>query len=239
MTYISSTTRSTSLSDHYLALLSGVLLGYAIIGKGFAYLGLPPIFIGEIAFFTGFVILLRTGCVIAVLASMPSLLLAATMAWVLLRTLPFVGVYGFEALRDSVVVMYGGFAFVIIALLLEDTRRINAIVRHYGAFLSIYVPTIPFVFAFSQYMSDYIPNCPEYNVPFLQIRAIEMAVHLTRAALFVLVGFRYASWLCILFVSASLMTASRSSRGALLAFVLPVIFAVIVLGQVRELSAVL
>ena len=47
------------------------------------------------------------------------------MAWVLVRTLPFVGVYGFDALRDSVIVMYGGFAFFVIALLLEDARRIK------------------------------------------------------------------------------------------------------------------
>jgi hypothetical protein len=67
----------------------------------------PLIFIGEIAFFTGFVVLLRTGCLIAALTTLPSLTLAVAMAWVMLRTLPFVGVYGFDALRDSVVIMYG------------------------------------------------------------------------------------------------------------------------------------
>src|SRR6266404_3843782 len=178
MTYISSTSRPTSLSDHYLVLLSGVLLGYAFLGKGFAYLGFPPIFIGEIAFFTGFVILLRTGCLIAALATLPSLALAAAMAWVLLRTLPFVGVYGFDALRDSVVIMYGGFAFIVIALLLEDGRRINTILRYYGAFLTIYIPAIPFVLAFSQYMSDYILLWPGYNVPLLLVQPPEVAVHL-------------------------------------------------------------
>ena len=101
MTSISSTSKPADLSDYYLVLLSGVLLGYATIGKGFAYLGLPPIFIGEIALLTGFVILLRTGCLIAALTTLPSLILAATMAWVLLRTLPFIGLYGFDAPRDS------------------------------------------------------------------------------------------------------------------------------------------
>src|SRR5437667_2926671 len=148
MAHISSTSKPIGLSDQYLMLLSGVLLGYAMIGKGFAYLGLPPLFIGEIALSTGLVVVLRTGCLIAALSTLPSLVLAATMAWVLLRTLPFVGVYGFDALRDSVVIMYGGFAFVVIALLLEDGRRINTIVRYYGAFLTIYNPAIPFALAF-------------------------------------------------------------------------------------------
>jgi hypothetical protein len=227
------------LSDHYLVLLSGVLLGYAIFGKGFAYVGLPPFFIGEIAFFSGFVILLRTGCLVAALATLPSLVLAATMTWVLLRTLPYVGVYGFDALRDSVVIMYGGFAFVVIALLLEDGRRINTILRYYGAFLNIYIPAIPLVFAFSQYMADHIPRWPGYNVPLLQVGSGEVAVHLAGAVVFALVGFRKATPLGIIFVLAPLPMVITSSRGAMLAFVLPVIFATLVLGKVRELAAAL
>jgi hypothetical protein len=233
MAHISSTSKPISLSDQYLVLLSVVLLGYAMGGKGFAYLGLPPLFIGEIALTAGLVVGLRTGCMVATLATLPSLFLAATMIWVLLRTLPYVGVYGFEALRDSVVIMYGGFAFVIIALLLEDGRRVNSMLQSFGVFLNIYGLTIPFIYALSRYMTDYIPNWPGYNVPFLQIRSGEVAVHLTGAAVFVLIGFRKVSSLWILLVLASMIMASVSSRGALLAFVLPFSFAVLVLGKVR------
>jgi hypothetical protein len=239
MTYVASPSRSIGLSDHYLVLLSGALLGYAMVGKGFAYLGLPPLFIGEIALLTGFVVLLRTGCLIVALSTLPSLVLAAMMAWVLLRTLPFVGVYGFDALRDSVVIMYGGFAFIVIALLLEDGRRITMILRYYGAFLNIYIPAIPFVFAFSQYMSHHIPRWPGYNVPFLLVQSPEVAVHLAGASVFALVGFRKASVLSIIAVLVSLAMVVPASRGAMLAFVIPVVFAVLVLGKVRQLTAVL
>jgi O-Antigen ligase len=238
MTYISNTSKP-DLSDHYLVFLSGVLLGYAIIGKGFAYLGLPPLFIGEIAFITGFVILLRTGCLIAALTTLPSLVLAAAMAWVLLRTLPFVGAYGFDALRDSVVIMYGGFAFIVIALLLEDGRRVNTIVRYYGGFLKLYVPTIPFLFAFNRYMLDYIPVWPGYNVPLLRLGPGEVAVHLAGAAVFALVGFCKATPLWIALVFTAVLLASTESRGAMLAFGLPVIFAAIMHGNVRETAIVL
>jgi O-antigen ligase len=238
MTYISSTSRPTNLSDHYLGLLSGVLLGYAFLGKGFAYLGFPPIFIGEIALFTGFVILLRTGCLIAALTTLPSLALAAAMAWVLLRTLPFVGGYGFDALRDSVVIMYGGFAFIVIALLLEDGRRINSILRYYGAFVNIFIPTIPFLYAFYRYMGDYIPKWPGYNVPVLHVSG-EITAHLAGAAVFALVGLRKMTPLWVILLFATVAMASASSRGGMLAFVLPVIFATLVLGKVRALTAVL
>jgi O-antigen ligase len=225
------------LGDYYLLLLSGVLLGYAFLGKGFAYIGFPPIFIGEIAFFTGFVILLRTGCLIAALTTLPSLALAAAMVWVLLRTLPSVSVYGFDALRDSVVIMYGGFAFIVIALLLEDGRRINSILRYYGAFVNIFIPTIPFLYAFYRYMGDYVPKWPGYNVPFLHISA--EGTHLAGAAVFALVGFRKMTPLWVIPLFATVVMASASSRGGMLAFVLPVIFAALVLGKVRALTAVL
>jgi hypothetical protein len=238
MTDVSNPSRAAGSNQHYLALLAGVLLGYAVIGKGFAYLGLPPIFIGEITLFIGFVILLRTGCLIAALTTPPSLILAATMAWVLLRTLPFVGVYGFDALRDSVVIMYGGFAFIVIALLLEDSRRVNSILRYYGAFLSIYIPTIPFLYVFSRYMAGYIPNWPGYNVPFLQIRPGEVTAHLAGATVFAIVGFYKVNPLWIIPMFATAVTASVASRGAMLAFVIPVIFAALVLGKARELTAV-
>src|SRR5260370_23881274 len=145
MAHISSTSKRIGLSDQYLILLSGVLLGYAMIGKGFAYLGLPPLFIGEIALSAGLVVMLRTGCLIAALATLPSLVLAATMIWVLLRTLPYAGVYGFDSPRGSAVIMYGGFAFVIIALLLEDGRRVNSLLASFGAPMSIPVPPVPFL----------------------------------------------------------------------------------------------
>jgi hypothetical protein len=237
MTDVSNSSRAPSLSEHYLVLLAGVLLGYAFIGKGFAYLGLPPLFIGEIALLLGLIVLLRSGCVVAVLATLPSLVLAATMAWVLLRTLPFVGVYGVDALRDSVVIMYGGFAFIVIALLLEDGRRVNLVLRYYGVFLSIYIPTITFLYPFSRYMTDYIPKWPGYNVPVLLIGPGEVTSHLVGAVVFALVGFRKVTPLWMLLVLAVVVIASVASRGAMVAF-FPAIFAALVVGKVRELTAV-
>src|SRR5882724_4622253 len=239
MTYISSASRPMSLGDHYLVLLGGVLVGYAMMGKGFAYLGFPPIYMGEAAFLAGIVVFLRTGCFIAALTKLPSLLLAVLMIWVLLRTLPFVGVYGFDALRDSVVIMYGGFAFVVIALLLEDGRRINTILRYYGAFLKIYIPAIPFLFGFNHYLADYIPDVPGTTVRLLWIGPSEVAVHLAGAAVFVLVGFRKATLLWIVLLVAALTMVSALSRGGMLAFVVPVTFAVLTLGKIRELAAIL
>ena len=174
MTYASNAPNSSRLSDYYLVLFAGVLIGYAFTGKGFAYLGFPPIYVGAIALLTGGAIFLVTGYNIAALTTLPSLLLAMMMAWVLVRTLPFVGVYGVDALRDSVVIMYGGFAFIVTALLLEDSRRLNIILRWYSAFLNVFILVIPFVVAIDRYLGDYIPNLPGTNVHLLGLRSGEV-----------------------------------------------------------------
>jgi hypothetical protein len=103
--------RTLTAGDRYLALLAIVLLGYALMGKGFAYIGFRPLYVGEIAFFTGIAVFVRLGVLVASLATLPSLVLAATMMWVLARTVPFVSVYGFDALRDSVIICMAGLRF--------------------------------------------------------------------------------------------------------------------------------
>ncbi len=226
-------------SDYFLMLLSGVLLGYALGGRGFAYLGFPPFFVGEIAFLMGIAVFLKTGCLVAALATLPGVLLATTMAWVLVRTLPFIGVYGTDALRDSVIVMYGGFAFIVVAVLLEDGNRLRTILRYYNAFLTVFIPASPFIFALSFYLTEYIPNLPGQSVPILQVRAGEFAAHLVGAAVFALVGFRKVTALWVISWLATLVLIAATNRGATLAAIIPILLAALVLGKARQLATVM
>jgi hypothetical protein len=74
-----SSTEGGGWSDGYFTLLCIVLVGYAVLGKGFAYFGVPPIFMGEVTLIAGAAVLLASGCLVATLASFCSLLLAVTM----------------------------------------------------------------------------------------------------------------------------------------------------------------
>jgi hypothetical protein len=227
----------TRWGDRYLMLLSGVLLGYAMMGKGFAYIGIPPIFIGECAFVLGLVVFARTGCFIAVLTTVPALLLAAMMMWVLLRSLPYLDVYGPDAARDSVVVLYGAFAFIVAALLLEDSRRIRTVIRLFRGFLGIYVPAIPFLFGVRQFEAglEYIPYWPHFHVPVLLVGTGEVAVHLAGAVVFVLAGFRRMNLLEVACAVVALAMALVLTRGGMMAFVIPVVLAMLFLGKMRQL----
>ncbi|MGE0751283.1 MAG: O-antigen ligase family protein [Variibacter sp.] len=229
-----------SWSDRYLLFLICVLAGYALMGKGFAYLGVPPIFIGEITLLLGTLVFLRMGLLFACLTTLPSLILAALMAWTLLRTVPFVRSYGADALRDSVIVMYGAFAYIVIALLLEDARRLDMLLQYYSRFLRFFVPLVPLLFALCQYAQEsFLPNLPGTDVPILLLGAGEVPVHLAGAAVFALVGFYRPSALWVVCLVAAVLMASALNRGGMLAFAIPVVAATILTGKTRSLVRLL
>jgi O-Antigen ligase len=223
------------LGDFYIALLGVVLLGYAVMGKGFAYLGVPPLYVGEIAFIGGIIVFLRTGAGVGAMATVPAVLLLALMVLVLARTFPFLGMYGFDALRDSVVVIYGGFAFIITGLLLEDARRIDIVLRHYRIMLA----SLPAMFVASllvKYWGDDIPVL--YGpVSILYTSPSAVGTHLAGMMVFVLIGYSEmsAAWFAIWLATLGLVGATN--RGAMLAAIVPVAIAMLALGRYRLMLA--
>jgi hypothetical protein len=232
------TARPDILGDRCLLIIAVVLAGYALMGKGFAYVGLPPLYVGEIVYLIGVVAFLRSGCIVGSFATLPSLFLALSMTWVLLRTVPYVDVYGVDALRDSVVIIYGGFAFIVIALLLQDSRRIDTILRYYVRFVAVFVPVIPCLLAIDHYLYEYIPLLPGANTPIIGLRASEVAVHVAGASVFALAGFYQPGWRWILAAGVATIMSASNSRGAMLAFAVPVMLAAIVVGKARALARI-
>ena len=212
-----------------------MLLGYALMGKGFAYLGLPPLYMGEIAFLSGIIVFLGTGVSISALATLPAVLLVALTALVLARTIPFVGMYGFDALRDSAIVIYGGFAFIVIGLLLEDARRIN-LVLHLYRFMPMCLP-IMFVGAWlTKYWGNDIPRLFG-PVPILQLGPSVVGTHLAGTMVFALIGYRKLSvkWLFVWLATLALVGATN--RGAMLAALVPIAMAMLALRRYRLILA--
>jgi hypothetical protein len=221
-------------NDRYLALLAIVLLGYALMGKGFAYLGFPPLYIGEIAFLFGAVAFLRSGALVASLATLPSVILVTLIVWVLARTIPFVGVYGFDSLRDSTVVVYGGFALFVIGLLLEDARRIDTVLRYYKILLTSF-PAMFVGFCLTVYWKEYIPSL-NGSVPIVDTTTSAVGTHLAGTMVFVLIGYRKVSLPWFLVWLATLTIVASTNRGATLASLGPVVFAILMLGRLRLLA---
>ena len=66
--------------EAYCSALLIALAGYAILGKGFAYLGAPPLFVGEMMLALGLAVIYRTGCGFALFSDRSEYFLAVAVA---------------------------------------------------------------------------------------------------------------------------------------------------------------
>lgn len=211
----------STLTDKYCIVLLCALTGYAFMGKGFAYIGVPPIYVGEIALALGIVAAFRSGCLIASISSIPSLVLITLMGLTAVSMSYTLGRYGFDAVRDSVVVLYGIFAFIVAALIIEKPARIQGIIRYYSVVAAAYVIAPVVMMIIGPIAYKYIPSWPNSGVPLIFVRAGELGTHLSGAAVFTLLGFRRQSWPWSIMLVIGVAIVASQNRGGMLAIVIP------------------
>ena len=128
------------------AIALGVLLaGYMLGDRGFAYLHLPgtPLFVGEVVLAIIAVYLIRFYPINDDRLKSPvRLALVVFLVYSALRTLPYLGQYGIDALRDASQWYYGIFAFFvadfvrrrgigpIVALVRQDSPLVHPVGTH-------------------------------------------------------------------------------------------------------------
>jgi hypothetical protein len=217
---------SSPVVQLFLVALLVLLAGYMFLGRGFAHVGLPPFYVGEIVLFLGLVatafVVFRFGLRIAL--SPVIVLLLVLIAWGAARTLPYLTTYGFDAVRDAVLWGYAFFALIIYVLI--DRRRLLQGVRIYGWVIPAFAVWLPIsMWIFWQIPTD--PARAGSDVPLLWWKAPDMAVHVTGSIAYLVfctplvATFRSFAWRSLIsfplvwtyFVGWSL------SRGALLASV--------------------
>jgi len=220
------------MGDLYLRALSLALVCYATLGRSFAYIGVPPLYVGEILLGLGTVFLLRTKAALSTLAALPSLILLALGAWTLIRTLPFLPVYRFDALRDSVVVLYGAFAFITCALIIDRPERLDNAVRLYGRFAVVYGATAWLIYNVGRSLVD-------MGITRLGPKPGDVAVHLAGCAVFAILFFKRTNWLWIAMLGVGVVVVGAHSRGGMLSMLLPLCVAVAASRRTGEVAWVL
>src|SRR5689334_51932 len=83
---------------------------YALLGKGFAYAGFPPVFVGEILLLVAGVSFLAARTARHLLRTLTGLVLLSFVVWQTVCMLVPTESYGLYALRDSIVWTYSLFA---------------------------------------------------------------------------------------------------------------------------------
>lgn len=200
-----------------------VLFGYMFLSRGFASIGFHPVFIGEITLSLGLITLLifpfsdKIKLVSLKRLRQPEVIIILIMlGWNLARTLPYIGAYQFDALRDAMLYGYSIYALLIVALIPKD--RIEGFFRLYGK-------AIPFVVAWSlplllnshlQIVTWAFPGSP---FPFIYSKGSDIGVHLAGIVAFMLLQLdqihttrpRWATWL--MWITWGISTIFYSSLG--------------------------
>jgi O-Antigen ligase len=225
-------------TDRYLVLLMLVLAGYAMFGRGFAYVGYTPIFIGEVTLALGLIALASSGALFAVLSNPLSLCLFLLFAWVMARTIPFIGIYRIDALRDSVIVIYSLYALTVAALLLEKPDRIRTLIKGYRL-LAIVLPLItPPLYVIATFVVDVLPYWPGSQTRIISLRGGDVAVHLCGIMLFALLGFVRLPLISIVMLFAGMMIVGSQNRGGIVAMLVPLAVAWVLVPRMRQLPRI-
>jgi hypothetical protein len=179
---------ATRLPSWFLTTLWALLVVYAVFGKGGAYLNVGGIFVGELVLALGVTALLIGGAARAL--AVRSLLvwgIVAFGAWGALQTVPYIGAYGMDALRDAVTWAYAVYA-LLVASMLTQTGTTHKVVERYGRWLLWYPVWVPIAWALSRFAWDWLPAVPGSDIPLVYFKAGDATMHLMGVAAFVLLG---------------------------------------------------
>jgi len=172
----------------FLAALSILLVGYMFMGRGFAHLGKPPLYVGEPVLFFGLV-----ASAIAFFMgrrprpSMVVWLLLGFMALGLFRTVPYLAVYGVDALRDAV--LWGYALFALIIYVLADRAVVLSALRLYGWIVPLFALWLPISYKLFASLSAGIQADERgSNVPLVFFKSGDMAVHIVGSIAFLVLG---------------------------------------------------
>lgn len=205
--------------DVWLAALGWNLVGYAVLGKGWAYVGLPPIFIGEVLLLLGAIVLFTTPQWQRVLTLSPVWGLLALNVWGAVRTIPYASAYGIDALRDAMIWGYSAFAMIVAALILADPSRLVILLNRFRSFAYAFVIAIPIVWLVTKLLD--VPSWPWADVPIAKIKGGDALVHLAGVLAFWAAGLAgrvRLRW--ILLLCPTLVLVGVSNRAGLLTFLL-------------------
>lgn len=231
----------------FLGFLAVLLTGYMFFGRGFAHLGVSPLYVGELVLFVGFLAMVsRTGYLVP-LRSGPVWIYIAFAALGLAGTLAYVGTYGLDALRDAALWYYGIF-MLLTAWLFRSRERLEFGVRWFSKVMPVLLLWIPTAYVIENGFRGVIPKVPGEDVAILDFKAGDMGIFLGASFVFLLlfrdkwsasIQSRWPTLLLWTLCIADFIFIATASRGAMLAIVAGVILTFVIRPSSHIWQAVL
>ncbi|OQB43243.1 MAG: O-Antigen ligase [Candidatus Latescibacteria bacterium ADurb.Bin168] len=136
----------------FLNALSVILLGYAVSGTWFAYLGFPPVYVSEMVLALGVLTVFRYPSMLGAMVGAPLFpLIAAFVVWNAACMIPYLPEYGLDSLRDGAMWGYSAFALIVYGVLTRTPDATGKFIARFRGFSVVYgvLFTLGVVLAFS------------------------------------------------------------------------------------------
>jgi len=223
--------------------LGGLLVGYMFLGRGFAHVSIGGVYVGEWVLLLG-VVTAAFGAIRAGFRAPITWTVALLLAFVALgalRTLPYLGTYGMDALRDGV--LWGYAAFALIVYLLADRAFLLRAFRLYGWVVPVFALWLPISWnLFAAASADIDPSRPGSFIPLVFFKGGDMAVHTVGAIAFLVLGAsavwstRTFLWRVVIALPLlwTLFVAGTSNRGALVTATVGIVAVAIIARRSRN-----
>jgi len=223
---------------HAYIVLQGIWIAlYALLGKGFAYAGVSPIYAGEILLVFGFLTFVVSRRIGSILRTPIGVVLILFLGWQVVSAVPYLEVYGLETLRDSVIWAYAVFACVTAGLILRLRGLLPAIVSQFSRFGRWFLFLGPASWMVTTYFRDSLFQWPGTTVSVPLVKGDEYCVHLAGILALTLQGLGAVRQWWVLIILADAMLA-MNVRSGLLAFVVAASFAVLLRPKPERLLVI-
>ncbi len=210
---------------------------YAFLGKGFAYAGWQPFYISELLLLLAVPAFFAARRARSLLVTPIGAVLLCFVTWQLICMVPYIDIYGIDALRDSVIWGYAVFACAAGALILRLPRSLEITVQRYRRFARLFIFLGPALWLATLYLHDWLPIWPGTAVSVPLIKGGDYDVHLAGVFAFALQGLGASQiwWVLLVLVDGLL---GVSSRGGVLALLVSCLFSVFLQPRVGRTVAI-
>lgn len=190
---------------------------YAVLGRGFAYVGVRPFFVGEGLLALCLICAVSSGSWNRLIASPLGFTFALFGVWQTGCTLPYLASFGVDCLRDAVIWGYAAFAWCTAAVVCRYPLALDRAVISFRRFAGWYVVLGPVSALATAYVSGRLPRVPGTDVTVPHLKPDDMLVHLSGIIAYVFSGMTSGSPWWFIPTLLGVLIGSVLTRGGLIA----------------------
>ncbi len=207
----------SGLVRFFLISFAILLGGYGILGRSFAYLGVAPLYVGEMVLGLGLVAMFKSGTFRVTLQSPISKLLIVFLLWSLVATVPYFPAYGMTTLRDAVLWGYAAYAIIVATVIIGSPDSMRWLLLRFRSYSMLFAASawLVYVIYISHILEGFgLPGSP---VDLFDAPGGQLLVQLAGVVAFVSVGMMKKRWAIVPFLLLNMAILMVSKRAGMLA----------------------